>query len=74
MKTITCLVNDNYPGTPNPLIYTVEVADPSNHDEVLAAVTEERRADLGDEDGDEIDLTLLMAFDGNPAQVADWRE
>ena len=40
MQTITCLINDNYEGTPNPLIYVVEVNDPSDADEVLAAVTQ----------------------------------
>ncbi len=73
MQTITCLINDNYPGTSNPLIYVVEVKDPQNHDEVLKAVEAERRADIGDEN-EEVELELLLAFAGDVPTLADWRE
>ena len=72
MQTITCLINDNYDDTPNPLIYVVEVNDPSDADEVLAAVTKERFHDLG-VDYAEVELDLLVAFKGDVAIAADWR-
>jgi len=72
---ITCLVNDNYQGTPNPLIYVVDVADPANHADVLQAVTKERLADLGwGSDESDLDLTLLLAFKGETETVGDWRD
>lgn len=72
MQTITCLVTDNYPNTPNPLIYTVQVAGLDDAT-VLAAVTEARRADLGCKTED-LDLELLLAFAGDIHPIADWRQ
>jgi hypothetical protein len=72
-QTITCIVRDNHRhGYPDPLIYVVDVCNPDNHDEVLKAVTESRRADLGGDD--KLDLTILFAFSGDLDTVSDWRE
>ena len=74
MTTITVLVNDKYAGTPNPLIYSVEVDNPEDHDEVMEAVTEARMNDLGElSDDDELKLELLVAFAGDIHPVGDWR-
>jgi hypothetical protein len=76
MTKITCIVKDNYPGYHDPLIYTVDVANPSDQAEVLAAVTAERLNDLGGsgDDHHDLDLELMFAFEGNLTPVADWRE
>jgi hypothetical protein len=73
MITITVLINDKYHGTPNPLIYTVEVDNPEDHDEVLEAVTEARMNDLGGTEDDELELELLVAFPGPIHPISDWR-
>jgi hypothetical protein len=72
-KTITVLINDNDNGTCNPLIYSVEVDNPADRDEVLKAVTIMRQLDLGD-DEEELDLELIMAFEGDLNPISDWRE
>lgn len=71
---ITCLINDNYQGTPNPLVYVVDVPSPVSREATLWAVTEARMADLGFGKDEELDLELLMAFEGEPNIVADWRD
>lgn len=68
----TALVNDNYPGTPNPLLYRVDVGDPKDVASVMASVVEQRLNDIGD--GEELDLTLLMVLPGDLYPLADYRE
>lgn len=72
MKTITVLVNDLYPGTPNPLMYVVEVEDPEDEGEVMEAVRESRLEDIGD-GAEPLELELLLAFTGDLNPIADWR-
>ncbi len=72
MPTITVVVKDNYAGYGDPLIYTVDVENPQDRQEVYLAVESARRDDLGD--GVDIDLELLFAFAGNVSTIADWRE
>ena len=74
MQTITCLVNDSYPGTPNPLLYTVKVKDPENHAEVMAAVRAARLYDLDGVLAEDLELTLLLAFAGDVFPRCDWRD
>jgi hypothetical protein len=72
-QTVTCIVRDNHRhGYPDPLIYVVDVSDPQDEVEVLKAVTESRRADLGGDD--KLDLTILLVFSGTLNTISDWRE
>jgi len=73
MRKITVIIRDNYPGYLDPLIYTVEVNDPKDYDEVHHAVAVQRADDIGCSSS-ELDLDLLLAFEGDINHVADWRE
>lgn len=77
MQTITVLVRDNYAGNGvsyhDPLIYTVQVADPQNAKEVYLSVAIERASDVGCAPS-ELDLDLLCAFSGDVRAIVDWRE
>lgn len=73
MQTITCVLRDHASGYPDPLIYTVKVADPTNFDAVEIAVMKERRKDTGENPAD-MCLELLFAFPGDIPLIADWRE
>ena len=70
LKTITVvMVEEEYPN--NPLIYTVQVNDPQDQDEVAEAIETERERDLGMKPNP---CTPLFAFAGDLHVLADWRE
>ncbi len=75
---ITVIIRDNYSSefSREPLIYTVDVENPQNAEEVLRAVKLERAKDLSEdyEDPDDIDLDVFFAFPGDLTPIADWRE
>jgi hypothetical protein len=76
VKKITVIVRDNYNAAvnyPDPLLYTVDVRDPTDKNEVAHAVNVERAADIGCSIS-ELDLDVLCAFAGDISPVADWRE
>jgi hypothetical protein len=72
MKTITVILRDCHRDYPDPLIYTIEVADPQDFDEVQEAIERERKKDLGP--GVDFEVEPLFAFAGDISAVADWRE
>jgi hypothetical protein len=74
MQTITVILSEG--GAPWPLIYTVQVADPTDFAEVTAAAIEARLCDLGDEFRAEVEngLELHLAFAGDLTPLGDWRE
>ena len=77
MTAITVIIKDHFNGDEyqHPLIYVVNVNNPQDCDEVAASVRRERLADIGElEDGDTLELELIMAFDGDLTPVADWRK
>lgn len=59
-------------GYPDILIYTVEVVNPNDQDEVKGAIQLERQHDLGDADAGE--MTPLFAFQGDISPRVDWRD
>jgi len=54
------------------LIYTVEVQNPANHDEVQKAIQVERERDLGKNEANYV--RPLFAFQGDLMPCADWRD
>jgi hypothetical protein len=56
----------------NILIYTVDVRDPDDHDEVQREVQEAREADLDGEEAGEMEI--LFAFQGDIQTRVDWRQ
>jgi hypothetical protein len=77
MQTITVICRETYP---DPLIYTVQVADPTDEDAVRDAVLAARLDDLDAQDDPDLrqvvedNLQVFFAFPGDLSTVADWRE
>jgi hypothetical protein len=73
MRIITAIVNDSQAIDCNPLMYVVRVPNQFGANDVLDAVAMLRGYDT-DQDVDKDDLTLLLAFEGEPKLAADWRD
>jgi hypothetical protein len=69
---ITVILKDYGNGPHNPLIYVVDVSDPSNYEEVAKAVAAARSRDIGGCDID--DIEPLFAFAGDVPTLCDWRD
>jgi hypothetical protein len=70
-KTITVVATELADDAPPwPLVYIVKVRDPSDMEEVRAAVERERERDLGFA----VDMEPLFAFAGNVPFCEDWRD
>jgi len=69
MKITVICREDGYES--NILIYTVDVRDPDDREEVEGAVQEAREADLEGEAGE---MEVLFAFQGDLQPRADWRQ
>lgn len=80
-QTITVVVSEKSsplpPVSPWPLIYTVDVKDPKDHAEVLAAVAAERMDELGIDESnlDEVldGIEIHFAFAGDVNTLTDFR-
>lgn len=74
-KKVTVLVHES-DNDCSPLIYTIEVDDVRDDEAVLAAVKKQMAADRGvdDEDAEDFNIGLLLAFKGDLNPVGDWRE
>lgn len=75
MRTITVICRERHDTYPDPLIYAVEVNDPSNLAEVEAACVKQRLIDLdlSEDDADDVVVDALFVFEGDLTPIADWR-